>query len=332
MSAPKILTVTPQDAGQRLDRWVRKQVPELGFGQVQKLMRKGAIRLDGSRVKGAERLAAGSEVRIPALDPPTTRPMKKPARPTLGPDQIEEVRGWVLFRNDDLIALNKPPGLPTQGGTGVRRHLDGLLDALRFDAPERPRLVHRLDKDTSGVILVARSAAAARWLTTAFRAKTADKRYLAVVVGAPRQPGGRLESRIGKQGGAGHEKMAMTADGKPAVTDYEMLDKAADKAALLALKPLTGRTHQLRLHCAELGHPIVGDGKYGGKDAFLSGTLSRKLHLHSRFIELETPAGARLHLEAPLPDHMAETVAMLGLEADGPDPFTQEDAVEKGRR
>ncbi len=234
------------------------------------------------------------------------------------------VQHAVLHRDDAVIVLDKPPGLAVQGGTGTERHLDGLLDALRFDAAERPRLVHRLDRDTSGVLVLARSAAAAAALAAAFRGKTVRKVYWALTVGVPKPRQGRIDLPLAKLMRPGGERVVADADtGKRAVTWYRTVAHAGDKIAWLALEPVTGRTHQLRAHAAAIGTPILGDGKYGGAAAHPAGMpQARQLHLHARAIDFPHPAGGRLRVTAPLPPHMRETWAFFGFaEGDEADPF-----------
>lgn len=310
--------VTPEDAGKRLDRWFKDHYPDLPFGALRKMMRKGEIRLDGKRVKGNERLAPGQMVRVPPIgDAPQ---QKVPIR--VSDKDRQEVRNWILHEDDALVVLNKPAGLATQGGTGQARHLDGLLDALRTGDGPRPRLVHRLDKDTSGALLVAKTPDAAQVLARSFQTKETDKRYWALVVGQPDQREGRITVRMDKAATGNQERMVVRAEGKLSITDYELMDHAGSSASWLTLKPHTGRTHQLRLHCAEMGCPIVGDGKYGGKDAFLTGSISRKLHLHSRFVTFPHPSGGVLTITAPLPQHMLDSFDSLGFAVgDYEDPF-----------
>jgi len=299
------------EAGLRLDRWVARRRPDLPQGRLQKLLRTGQVRVDGRRARAGDRLEAGAVVRLPPLGPP---PEPRPA--ALSESVVEEVRGWVLHLDEAVIALDKPAGIAVQGGRGTGRHLDGMLEALRFDAPERPRLVHRLDKDTSGVLLLARSAADAARLTAAFRAREAEKLYWTVTAGAPEPPSGRIALPLAKRGRPGGERVGVDEDGKRAVTDYETLARAGKRAARLALRPLTGRTHQLRAHMAAVGCPILGDGKYGGRAAFLEGIgLERRLHLHARAIALEHPRGrGRLEVEAPAPPLLRSAFRLLGLD------------------
>lgn len=347
MSGVQTVTVGPDEGDQRIDRWLRKRFPQLTQGRIEKMCRKGELRLDGGRVKSASRVMPGQQVRIPPLPEPGAAPAA-PARDTVSEADAEMIRAAVLYRDDHLIALDKPPGLPTQGGTGQRRHVDGLAEALRFGLGEKPRLVHRLDKDTSGVLLLARTGRVARALTDAFRSRETRKIYWAAVAGVPQPRMGTIRYGLVKLPGHGargeNEKMRCLhpdeVDGVPgakrAVTDYAVLETLGPRAAWVALVPVTGRTHQLRAHMAELGHPIAGDGKYGGSaretdqgwGPNLGGEISRKLHLHARSIALTHPVtGARLHLTAPLPAHMARTWDFVGWNpADAPeDPFVEGD-------
>jgi 23S rRNA pseudouridine955/2504/2580 synthase len=227
----------------------------------------------------------------------------------------EFVRSLVIHRDDLVIALNKPAGLAVQGGSGTTRHLDAMLDALRFGATERPRLAPRLDRDTSGVLLLGRTARATAFLARAFQGHEAHKTYWAITVGVPRPERGRIDLALSKSGGKGFERMrGDEEEGKRAITDYAVVDRAGNKAAWLELVPRTGRTHQLRAHCAALGTPILGDGKYGGRTAMLHGVETRRVHLHARAIEMPHPAGGVLRVTAPLPDFMRETWRFLGFQ------------------
>ncbi len=327
MSGVQTITVESGDADQRLDRWLRRLFPHVSQGRIEKMCRKGELRVDGGRVKAATRLLAGQEVRIPPLPDADHRPAPAPTRISQADAQM--IRDCVIYRDDHILALNKPPGLAVQGGSGQARHVDGLAGALMFDLDEKPRLVHRLDRDTSGVLLLARTRAVAADLTASFRHRETRKLYWAAVAGVPMPKMGTIKYGLVKAPGrgAGGEGERMhcihprevdaTPGAKRATTDYAVLSAAARRCAWVALVPVTGRTHQLRAHMAELGHPIVGDGKYGGSGqdnpgdgwgAQLGGEISRKLHLHARSLRLEHPVTrATLHLTAPLPDHMRRT-------------------------
>jgi 23S rRNA pseudouridine955/2504/2580 synthase len=246
------------------------------------------------------------------------------------PADAAMLQAAILHRDDAVIALNKPPGLAVQGGTRSERHLDGLLDALRFGYAERPRLVHRLDKDTSGVLVVARTAAAAAFLTRAFRDKTTRKTYWALAVGRPQPAQGRISLALAKKDGRDGERVRADPDqGKHAVTYYCVVDSAGERASWLALLPVTGRTHQLRAHCAAIGVPILGDPKYGGAGAHLAGAPNaRQLHLHARELSIPHPDGGILRVTAPLPPHMRQSWEFFGFPADVKDAFAGLDLPE----
>src|SRR5437763_10835682 len=264
MTGVEIVTVRPEDGAGRLDRWFKRHYPGLSHGRLEKLLRTGQIRVDGKRAKAGDPIAPGQAIRVPPL-PDTPGPAPRPiAGPRARPQDLALLRDAVIYRDDWAIVVNKPPGLAVQGGTNTDRHVDALLDGLRFDSSERPRLVHRLDKDTSGVLLIARNAAAASFFTRAFRDKTTRKIYWAVVVGLPELHQGRIDLGLAKRGGAGrprgYERVHVDdAEGKTAITYYRVIDRAGAEASWLALLPVTGRTHQLRAHCAALGTPILGD-------------------------------------------------------------------------
>jgi 23S rRNA pseudouridine955/2504/2580 synthase len=309
-------TVAGDDHGIRLDRWFKRHLPEASFNLVSRWARTGQLRLDGKRAVPGDRIEEGQVIRVPPAEPPvpaTRRPKRE--RPPLSADEAEFARSLVIHRDKAAIVVNKPPGLATQGGTRTERHLDGLLDALTFEAEGRPKLVHRLDKDTSGVVLLARSARAAGHFAKAFSSRTARKVYWALVVGVPSIEDGMIELPIAKQPGTGGEKMHVDeAEGQPARSRYRVIERAGNRAAWVELQPFTGRTHQLRVHMAAIGHPIVGDGKYGGPEAFLTGGISRKMHLHSRRIAVDHPDGGKIDIEAELPTHFAESLASLGFD------------------
>ncbi len=311
------LIVNPEEAELRLDRWFKRRFPDLTHGRLEKLLRTGQVRLDGKRAKAADRVVAGQRVRVPPLGP-TEPAAKPPPQPKVSAADDAALRSAIIYQDDWLMAIDKPPGLAVQGGSGQTRHLDAMLESLRFGRAERPRLVHRLDRDTSGVLLLARSAQAATRLAACFRDKRAEKLYWAAVRGLPKEPSGRLDLPLGKRPGPAGERVTVDSEhGKRAITLYRVLDKAQKQAAWLELQPLTGRTHQLRVHCATLGTPILGDGKYGGKAAFLTGDgVARRLHLHAARITLPHPdgSGRSLSLSAQLPPHMRATWRFFGFQ------------------
>lgn len=317
--------VAADEAEIRLDRWFKRHFPELGHGRLEKLLRTGQIRVDGARAKASDRLASGQTIRVPPLGLTSTADAEPQAKrgPKVPEEMLTALQKAVLYRDDMMLVIDKPAGLATQGGTGIDVHIDLLLDALRFDATERPRLVHRLDKDTSGVLVLARSAKAAQVLAEAFRTKSTLKVYWALTVGVPNPRDGRIDLALSKEPGRGGERMQPDPEeGKRAITDYVVLETAGRRAAWVALQPITGRTHQLRAHCAALGTPIVGDGKYGGAEAFLTGAVSRKLHLHARAIAMPRSDGGLVRVTAPLPRHIRDTFRLLEFrEADHKDPF-----------
>lgn len=327
MSGVEILTVDAGDDGLRLDRWFKRHFPDLSHGHLQKLLRTGQVRLDGRRVKASDRLATGQEIRIPPLPVADVATTAGTAHARRAGERArhaaiaEDLADRVLFKNDAVLVIDKPAGLAVQGGSKTDRHVDGALDGLRLGAPERPRLVHRLDKDTSGVLVLARSVGAARWLTTEFRRRATHKLYWALVAGVPAVEQGRIDMALDKLPGGRGEKMAASDDGKPARTFYRVVDRAGRKAAWLAMEPLTGRTHQLRVHAAiGLETPIVGDGKYGPGAAIPDGWPEpRRLQLHARAIQLAMPSGPPILVQAPLPGHMKANFDFLGFDPADPE-------------
>jgi 23S rRNA pseudouridine955/2504/2580 synthase len=308
-------TVLQDESDIRLDRWLRRHHPGLTQSLINRLCRTGRIRVDGKKVEASARLEPGQTVRIPPLGEPD------PARaiPTFDERLRGELEALVLYRDDDLIVVNKPAGLATQGGPGIVRHLDGLLEGFR-EHEHKPRLVHRLDRDTSGVLVVARSPGVAAKLAGAFRDRDMEKIYWAVVVGRPVPVEGRIDRKLLRWDGFQGVRAAIAAEDDPeaarAITDYRTLDHAARKLAWLELRPLTGRTHQLRAHCAAIGAPILGDAPYGsirdGHNTALVEGLPAQLHLHARRLVLPHPSGGTLAVEAELPPHMAATFRTLG--------------------
>jgi 23S rRNA pseudouridine955/2504/2580 synthase len=313
MAEARTFTVSDDDDGIRLDRWFKRHMPEVSFNIVSRWARTGQLRLAGKRAVPGDRVEAGQEIRIPPAEAApvgAARPQKR--RVTLTEDEEQFVRDMVIYEDPGAFVLNKPPGLATQGGTKTNQHLDRLLDGLADDGG-RPKLVHRLDKDTSGALLVARSARSAGHFAKAFSGRTARKVYWALVVGVPETQEGVIDAPLAKQPGTGGEKMHVSEEhGLPAKTRWRLVDRAGNRAAWVELQPLTGRTHQLRAHMAAIGHPIVGDAKYGGVEAFLTGGISRKLHLHARRIRIDAPDGGKIDVTAELPAHIAESLATLG--------------------
>ncbi|WP_375595429.1 RluA family pseudouridine synthase [Algihabitans albus] len=333
MTAIETRIVAPADAEQRLDRWFKRHYPGLGHGRLEKLLRTGQIRVDGKRAKASLRLAAGQAIRVPpierdgeapaaepqALASKPHAPAAKPRAVTASKAEAAALHAAVLHRDAQVLALNKPAGLAVQGGPKQAKNLDALLDLLTFEAAERPRLVHRLDRDTSGVLLLARTAAAARALTGAFKQDAARKTYWALVVGKPPKARGLVRLALDKRAGPGGEKVRVEAAGKRAETRYATV-AAAKGVTWLLLMPLTGRTHQLRVHCAALGCPILGDGKYGGKAAFRAGLqLPKTIMLHARELALPHPDdGTTLRVRAPLPPDRQAVWQQLGFDAGTP--------------
>ncbi|MEQ1548055.1 MAG: RluA family pseudouridine synthase [Chakrabartia sp.] len=318
----RTFTVKPDDDGIRLDRWFKRHLPDASFNIVSRWARTGQLRVDGKRATPGDRIEAGQQIRVPPADPVAERegktappPRKKKERPELSADETAFAEAMVIHKDAAALVLNKPPGLATQGGTKTDDHVDRLLDALWYEVDGRPKLVHRLDKDTSGALLIGRTARAAGHFAKAFSSRTARKVYWAIIVGVPEVHDGMIELPIAKQPGSGGEKMHVNEkEGSPARTRYRVIERAGNAAAWVELQPFTGRTHQLRVHMAAIGHPIVGDGKYGGRDSFLTGSISRKMHLHARRIRVDHPDGGQIDVRADLPLHFAETIEGLGFD------------------
>lgn len=323
MSGVQILEVPETDAGLRLDRWFKRLFPHIAHGRVEKLLRTGQLRVDGKRAKGNVRLEAGQMVRIPPLPDPSEVKKRAPVRDA----DVEFMRNLVIYEDEDLIGLNKPCGLAVQGGSKTTRHIDGLLPALG----EGCRLIHRLDRDTSGVLLVAKSASAAAWAGKAFQSRKAEKLYWGVTNGVPKPLEGEIKGYIAKgksdisfgRVNEGREIMMAVRHGAPgakhARTLYKSVAQAGQKAAWIVMQPLTGRTHQLRLHMQLLGAPMVGDGKYL-TDRPKPGGLENKLHLHAHSLRLSRPGGGEVHITAPLPEHMTQSFKQLGFDVRQPLP------------
>jgi 23S rRNA pseudouridine955/2504/2580 synthase len=316
MSAATV-QVSHDEDGIRLDRWFKRRYPALTHGRLEKLLRTGQVRLDGKRAKAADRVVVGQEVRVPPQvvnEPVEEKPRPAPMRDTGG----TSLQDMILYMDKSVIVLNKPPGLATQGGSGLTRHIDGMLDQLAFEKNQRPRLVHRLDRDTSGVLVIARTVPAAASLAQSLAHRDASKVYWALTRGVPKQKRGTIKAALAKEGARGAERMAIADhdDAKFAITDYAVVDQAGEEFAWVAAKPVTGRTHQIRVHLASLGTPIVGDFKYGAQAARGKGAIADKLHLHARSIDIARPDGGRLQVTAPLPEHMLKSWELLGFNAD----------------
>ncbi|MBU8876312.1 RluA family pseudouridine synthase [Reyranella sp. MMS21-HV4-11] len=317
--------VTDDEADMRLDRWFQRHFPELSHGALQKLLRTGQVRIDGKRAEGKDRVEPGQSIRLPPgvsnSPAPKPRAASASAGPTISDRDAAEIQKMVIHRDDHVIVLNKPPGLAVQGGSGTEKHIDGMLDGLRFGSEQRPKLVHRLDKDTSGLLLIARTGQAAKRLTASFRDRETEKLYWAIVVGVPAKKEGAINLPLAKRPGAFDRELMQVDEenGQKALTHFRVVDSASRRAALLALWPRTGRTHQLRVHCTAIGCPILGDRKYGGEEALLSTIAdARKLHLHARRLTLPHPSGkGELKALAEPPPHFRRTVEAFGFSTDG---------------
>jgi len=321
MGEVKLITVGSAEDGIRLDRWLRRRWPTLGQTQIHKLARTGQLRVDGGRVKADARLAAGSQVRVPPLPDPAPAADREP----ISSSDAAFARGLVLWEDDEVLVLNKPAGLAVQGGTKTSRHIDRLLSAWG-EGTTRPRLTHRLDRDTSGVLVLGRNPDAAARLAAAFASRRAEKTYWAVVEGVPETHSGMIDLPLAKVGVDDRERMIPAEPGnpqaKPAVSEYVTLSAAAPAAAWLALRPRTGRTHQLRAHMLALGHPILGDPKYNtDRSRVASGGL--KLQLHARRLVIPHPSGGFIDVVAPISPELAAGFTRFGFDAtDGRgDPF-----------
>jgi 23S rRNA pseudouridine955/2504/2580 synthase len=324
VSAPvETIEVGQGEGGLRLDRWFRIHFPAITYGHLQKLLRSGQVRLDSRRVQANARLEAGQQVRVPAVlrEPAKPRPS---VVPPLGLSKADRdfIERMILYEDDHVLVLNKPYGIAVQGGTGTKRHIDGLLAGMADRFGDRPRLVHRLDRDTTGVLLVAKHRDAAARLGRIFQTRSAGKTYWALVKGVPRPPQGKIEAALVKAAGPDGDRVRKALPGEQdkamhATTHYSVIDRVAHKAAWVSLKPVTGRQHQLRAHMALIGHPIVGDNKYEGDKVLADSGIDAKLHLHARRLVIPHPVAGEpaIDVTAPLPEHMRRTWEMLGLDA-----------------
>ncbi len=306
MGGVSIVKIKPEDDGIRLNRWFLREYPSLSLSRLQKLLRTKQIKVDGKKAETSTRLAAGQELRLPPLDNEKAAIIDK----TLSAKDVEYINSMVIFKDKNIIVLNKPSGLAVQGGTNTMRHIDGLLDALKFEYNERPKLVHRIDKDTSGLLLLARNRQYADILTKAFRDHGLQKTYLALVRGCPEPREGVINFALEKIG----ERMQVVEDGQKALTEIKVLDNIGKKYALVEAKPLTGRTHQIRVHLESIGTPILGDDKYFGKERLRLREVADKLYLHAYEIDLTSVYGKKTLIRATLPQHFVEACQFFGLE------------------
>jgi len=306
MGGVSIVKIKPEDDGIRLNRWFLREYPSLSLSRLQKLLRTKQIKVDGKKAETSTRLAAGQELRLPPLDNEKAMVNDK----KLSTKDVEYIKSMVIFKDENIIVLNKPSGLAVQGGTNTTRHIDGLLDALKFENNERPKLVHRIDKDTSGLLLLARNRQYADILTKAFREHGLQKTYLALVRGCPEPREGVINFALEKVG----ERMQIVEDGQKALTEIKVLDNIGKKYALVEAKPLTGRTHQIRVHLESIGTPILGDDKYFGKERLRLKEVADKLYLHAYEIDLSSVYGKKTVIRAALPQHFIDACQFFGLE------------------
>jgi 23S rRNA pseudouridine955/2504/2580 synthase len=333
--------ISENEAGMRLDRWLHRRFPEVSNSHLMRIVRKGEVRVSGKRADISTRLATGENVRVPPLR--IAAPQEPVANRANAGDR-EAIRAMILFEDRDVLVLNKPPGLAVQGGSGTKRHVDGMLQALADKEGNRPVLVHRLDRDTSGVLLIAKSRKMAAELGETFRSRRAKKIYWALVEGVPKPAQGRISMFLAKgegmgetrgQGRADFERMRVAKHGDPdaqhSLTLYAVVDKVTPRLAWLSMRPVTGRTHQLRAHCEEIGHPIVGDPKYNRRPPndparndplrAVPPGLEPKLHLLARRLVLPHPRHGIIDVTAPLPEHMKKSFAMFGFDENERDPI-----------
>ncbi|MGC6511271.1 MAG: RluA family pseudouridine synthase [Parvibaculales bacterium] len=333
MAGVQHLEVQPDQDGMRVDRWFRSLFPSLRQGDIEKMLRKGQIRIDGARAKSSARLVAGQTVRVPPMPTKAEQDARRAGagKPRASAALRQQIRDAVIYKDDDILVLNKPSGLAVQGGSKTHQHVDGLLDELVFDGSERPRLVHRLDRDTSGVLILGRSRKAASFLTKVFAERRTRKLYWALTHGVPRPEQGDIKLPLIKRAAAdGQERVRPVRDGEKgglkAVTRFAVLQRAGQDFAWVSFMPLTGRTHQIRAHALAIGHPLVGDPKYADDEVETGRGLAVKLHLHARSLELPHPRGGIFQIEAPLGGHMKQSWDFLAFEErDGADPFPEND-------
>ena len=339
--AVETITVARDEAGMRLDRWFRIHFPEVGHVYLQKLLRSGQVRVDSRRIEANARLDAGAEVRVPRIvrEPPTRKANTDTASPSATKADRDLIESLILFEDDDVLVLDKPFGIAVQGGTGTRRHLDGILAGMTDRFGDRPRLVHRLDRDTTGVLLIAKKREVAALLGRTFQTRAAAKTYWALVKGVPVPRQGKIEAALVKAAGPDGDRVRKAEAGEQdaamhATTHYSVIDRVANRAAWVSLKPVTGRQHQLRAHMAMIGHPIIGDNKYEGGISQIMVALEPKLHLHARRLVLPHPRPGKpaIDVTAPLPAHMLRAFELLGLNANQFDASEKKPAAPAPRR
>ncbi|MEO0329341.1 MAG: RluA family pseudouridine synthase [Pseudomonadota bacterium] len=309
--------VDKDEAGMRLDRWFKLHFPGLAFGQLQKLLRSGQIRVDGGRAKSETRIAAGQSVRLPPQLSQVQTSKSMTMKTIRDRGDYDVLQSMLLHEDKKVLVFNKPAGLAVQGGSGLNRHMDSMLESMRSQKGEKPRLVHRIDRDTSGVLVVARTRGAATALTKSFRHRDTEKTYWAICKGVPRKREGQISTYLLKERLPEGDKMRVARHGEPdadhAVSNYRVIDHAGQQLSWVELQPVTGRTHQLRVHTMHLGHPIIGDPKYFDIENWeFPGGIQRKLHLHARRIRIPHPDGGTLDITAPLPPHIVQTFNLLG--------------------
>ena len=316
--------VDSNDEGIRVDRWFQRHHPRISNGIIQKLLRTGQVRINGKRIKANNRLLNGDSLRVPPLQSYINDLDKKLNIKPISPKELEiakSMQDQIIYKDDSILAINKPPGIAVQGGKNVSYHIDRLLEFFQYESEFRPRLVHRLDRDTSGILILARNPKAAADLGQAFQRKEIKKIYWALVVGVPKPPEGCIETRLKKTVGTGSiEKTTVNNSGKRAITLFRRVESSGRHVSFIVLQPETGRNHQLRVHCSQvLGCPILGDGKYGGKVAHpnIKG-ISNQIHLHARSIRIPYNSSknqsSELFLEAPLPKHIKNAMHIFGFE------------------
>jgi len=306
MSVVELVKVKDVDDGMRLNRWFMKYYPKLSLGHLQKLLRTKQIKVDGKRAETSLKLVVGQEIRIPPLNLDEA-PMRDTNK--ISKRDADFIRSLVIYKDENIIVLNKPSGIAVQGGTNTAFHIDGMLEALCFGEEEKPKLVHRIDKDTSGILVLARNRKTADSLTKAFREHKLQKTYIALVRGCPKKMQGEIKAPLEKVG----EKVAVSDGGKPAHTIYEVLDSVGEKFALVSASPLSGRTHQIRVHMEYLGTPIVGDAKYYGKERQRFANITDKLHLHAYKIDLSILYNKKMVIKAPLAEHIKQSISNIGI-------------------